>query len=202
MWSNWILGKLGWEILLGIPTWREVICCIFPSRNYEISDFLTSLERNISWGLGPSPSTERCVCVVCYSMMVESASEHCISSSGQVLNLCDPARDYGGSGRKMGLETHPSSLITDSVECLCVFMCVWFILTTKEGFFFLQIVLTGKRNYVIYTCLILLNSLKTDDISWLKWTCVVVHEHISWICFCSCIYLLSESRYETGNCLL
>lgn len=40
-----------------------------------------------------------CVCV-CDRLTVKSASEHCISSSGQVFNLCDPAtaRDYGGSG--------------------------------------------------------------------------------------------------------
>lgn len=50
--------------------------------------------------LGRGPSAEHYVCVCVCLCVVRSASVHCISSSGQGFNLCDPARDYGGSGRK------------------------------------------------------------------------------------------------------
>ncbi len=100
-----------------------------------------------------------CVCCLCDRVMVRSASEHCISSSGQVFNLCDPARDYGGSGRKVGLETHPSSLITDSLECICVCVCVCvcvYYYYYKGRIFYLHIVRNVRRNYAIHISLILL----------------------------------------------
>lgn len=50
--------------------------------------------------LDRGPNTEHYVCLCQLVRVVRSASEHCISSSGQDFNLCDPARDYGGSGRK------------------------------------------------------------------------------------------------------
>lgn len=88
---------------------------------------------------------------------MKSARKHCISSCGQVLNLCDPARDYGGSERKNGLEAHPSSLLTDSLS-LCD--SVLFISSSFLPFFsffvpthdcvLLQIKLTTKQNYAIY----------------------------------------------------
>lgn len=81
---------------------------------------------------------------MCVFVMVKSAREHCISSSGQVLNLCDPARDYGGSGSKMGVEIHSWILISDKFRvAVSVFVwfhaCEFFIVLTKESFLLLQI---------------------------------------------------------------
>lgn len=95
---------------------------------------------------------------VCGRVIVKSARKHCISSCGQVLNLCDPARDYGGSERKMGLEAHPSSLVTDSLS-LCDSVLLHFFPPFFHFFSFcvpthdcvlLQIKLTTKQNYTIY----------------------------------------------------
>lgn len=64
------------------------------------------------------------------------ASKHCISSSGQVLNLCDPARDYGGSGGKGGVWNSP--LKPNNCQ-LRVFVCVFVSYLVSLPVFFVSI---------------------------------------------------------------
>lgn len=64
-----------------------------------------------------------CVCV-CDRVLAKSASERCISSSGQVFNLCDPARDYGGSGSKNVTWNSP---FKPKNWLFRVLLCVWFV---------------------------------------------------------------------------
>ena len=144
LWCNWIL--------LGIQTWRDVSL-----RNYEISDFL---ERHRSWRFGPR--SERwtlrvfvCVCVCVWWAVPANTVSHLLDKA----LICVTQRGIMGVlGGKKGTWNSPLEPNDwQFTEFVCVFLCVCvFISATKEGFFMLHMVLTVRRNYVIYTCLVLL----------------------------------------------